>query len=489
VAADYRRRSDAVIFDCAPKFSDDGKRLHIRARNIRRVRAVRSADTASVLSDVERPTTRFDSVIGGKEAKDVLKSVQEWLVAPKQLTAAGLPLPKGVLLVGRPGTGKTMLARALAGESSCAFLERAATSFVTTWQGSGAQNVRDLFAAARRYAPSVLFIDEIDAMGRDRARVNGGGAGFGEAMALNQLLVEMDGFSQPGNRPVIVIAATNHAEVLDLALLRRFSRVVEVEPPTRDERIQFLWNRVTARADHKVKREVIEQIGANSAGFTVADLERILGEAARAAYKAKRPLDDAILEDAFGKIVYGPEKQGADLERTARHEAGHAVVMCLLGNPPTYATIVGRGNFGGYVAREVEEGSRSHSKQELKDLICQCLGGLEAECLYYGPDGGPSTGPASDLEQASKIAESMVLDLGMSDELGTVRIDRRQLVGVLAELGHAAVRKIIDEQRTRVAQLIREHRSALERVSLALFQKQRLLQREILDLMNPRPES
>ncbi|MBI3795864.1 MAG: AAA family ATPase [Deltaproteobacteria bacterium] len=479
MAAELARQNQVVTFDTAPLLCEDGQRLRVRCRNFRLGRAVRSGDTNAVLSDVERPTTRFAEVIGAAGAKEALTFLRDWLREPKKYAAAGVDPPRGVLLTGSPGTGKTMLARALAGESDCAFLVESATSFVTLWQGSGPQNIRDLFTRARRYAPSIVFIDEIDAIGK--MRTGAAGAGRAEEETLNALLTEMDGFSKEAARPVIVIAATNHAELLDAALLRRFSRVIEAELPTRAERELYLRTRLDAKAKHEVSPQMIERLAVQSAGLSIANLENILAQASILALANAGIITDPILGEAFEKVTLGEAKPGADPLRTARHEAGHALVMSTLGQPPIYVTIVGRGAFGGYAAPEVREEKRSHTRRELEDLLCQLLGGREAERLYYDNGDGDSTGPSNDLERATQIAETMVYELGMAEEVGFVRIDRqRPLPSTLADRCHAAVRSILDAQCIRARQLLTERRPILDQIVEALLERNRLLKEELL---------
>jgi ATP-dependent metalloprotease FtsH len=484
MAAELARQNQVVMFDTAPAINEGDQRLRVRCRNFRLVRAVRSADASALVSDVERPATRFADVIGAAGAKEALTFIRDWLREPKKYAAAGVDPPRGVLLTGSPGTGKTMLARALAGESDCAFLVESATSFVTMWQGSGPQNIRDLFARARRYAPSIVFIDEIDAVGK--TRTGSPGAGRAEEGTLNALLTEMDGFSKATARPLIVLAATNHPELLDPALLRRFSRTIEVELPTRAERELYVRMRLEAKAKHEVSPQMIERIAAQSAGMSIANLESILAQASIMALANQGVIDDAILGEAFEKVTMGEAKAGTDPLRTARHEAGHGLMMCLAGKPPIYVTIVGRGNFGGYAAIEDRDERRSQTKPELEDLICQMLGGREAERLYYGEGHGDSTGPSNDLEQATRIAEAMVYDFGMSEEIGFVRLDRRHVLpGNIAVRCHAAVRRIIDAQSERTRHLLSEHRHTLDRIVEALGERNRLLKDELLDLLTP----
>jgi len=483
VAADLGRQSQVVAFDTAPGLEAEGRRLHVRCRNFRLARAVRATDANAVLSEVERPATRFADVIGAGGAKEALGFLRDWLREPKRYAAAGVQPPRGVLLTGPPGAGKTMLARALAGESDCAFLVESATSFVTMWQGSGPQNVRDLFARARRYAPSIVFIDELDAVGKARTGV--AGAGRAQEETLNALLVEMDGFETSATRPVIVIAATNHASLLDPALRRRFSRDIEVELPTRSERKEYLEKRLAEKDVHEVGREMIERVAAQSAGMSIATLESVLNQAAVMAFPNRGVITDAILGEAFEKITLGEAKPGSDPLRTARHEAGHALLMCLCGDPPIYVTIVGRGSFGGYAAFDDREERASLTKRQLEDRICQVLGGREAERLFYGDGDGESTGPASDLEHATRVAEAMVYEYGMAEEIGLVRIDRsRPVAGELAARCHESVRQMIDRQSQRAGELLTDHRESLEHIVAALVERERLLKEELLELLS-----
>ncbi|MBW2638232.1 MAG: AAA family ATPase [Deltaproteobacteria bacterium] len=263
-----------------------------------------------------------------------------------------------------------MLARALAGESKVAFLVASAANFITIWQGSGPQNVRDLFTRARRYAPAIVFIDEIDAIGKKR--MGGAGAGAAEEETLNCLLTEMDGFKTPAMKPSIVISATNVVELLDDALVRRFDRAIEVDKPDRAARGAYLKRRLQGRAGRQVSDEVIDRLAGQSAGMTIAELERIVEMAGRMAAGGDGVITDEIVEEAFERMRMGEPKGRTDPEtllRVARHEAGHCLVGWLRGEKPVQITILARGKAGGFVEREAEEDRMIYTKGELEGLI------------------------------------------------------------------------------------------------------------------------
>ena len=364
----------------------------------------------------------FADVAGAAEEKAELQEIVSFLQEPKKYLDLGARIPKGVLLVGPPGTGKTLLAKAVAGEAGVQFLSISGSDFVELYVGVGASRVRDLFDEAKKVAPSVVFIDEIDAVGRQRGAGLGGGHDERE-QTLNQLLVEMDGFSN--NEGVVVLAATNRADILDPALLRpgRFDRQVYVGRPDSKGREEILA--VHTRNKPLAEDVVLRDIAKATAGFTGADLENLLNEAALlAARQDKRFIAMDDLRQAMLKVIAGPEKRSRVVTEQARrltayHEAGHAVVIHQLPtqDPVHQITIVPRGPAGGMTISLPNEDKAYLSQRELKERIAVCLGGRAAERLVLGDI---STGASSDIQKASEIARSMVTKYGMSQRLGTI---------------------------------------------------------------------
>lgn len=475
----------ALAFDTVPAVDLARRSITVRLRNLRLTRAVEAGDVGGLLSEVERPAVTLAHVFGADAAKEALSFLADWLRSPRRYAALGVRPPKGVLLTGPPGTGKTMLARALAGESDVAFLVASGTDFVTKWQGSGPENVRALFARARRYAPAVVFIDEVDAIGR--RRTGGEGSARAEESTLNALLTEMDGFGGPTLRPVVVLAATNLAGELDEALRRRFDREVEVPPPDRAARAAFLRSELLGRSGSEVTQALVDELAGRSAGLTLAELRRVANEAAIAAARSGAPLADAVVGEAFERIRMGDPgavPDAATLERIARHEAGHVVVCWLTGSLPVQATVVGRGGAGGYAEREEDEGRLLRTRAEILDLICQAMAGRAAEIVCYGEEDGLSTGVGSDLRAATRLAERMACDLGMSAELGHVQLDPRAAHGgALALRVTGAVERVVRSQLERARGLLSAHRDALDRVAAALLARNRLGRADLAALL------
>ena len=379
---------------------------------------------ARTVKDGEKQV-KFADVAGLDEEKLELAEIVDFLKSPKKYTDLGARIPKGVLLVGPPGTGKTLLAKAVAGEAGVQFLSISGSDFVELYVGVGASRVRDLFDQAKKLAPAIIFIDEIDAVGRQRGTGLGGGHDERE-QTLNQLLVEMDGFSS--NEGVIVMAATNRADILDNALLRpgRFDRQVYVGVPDVKGREAIL--KVHARGKSIGEDVDFGSIAKGTPGFTGADLENLLNEAALlAARRSKRFITSLEIEEAILKVIAGPEKKSrviTDKERklTAYHEAGHAVAAYFLKNsdPVHQITIIPHGHAGGMTIYRPTEDRSYESKNEMFDRIVSCLGGRMAEKIMLDDI---STGASSDIQQASNIARSMIMKYGFSEKLGPISFD------------------------------------------------------------------
>ncbi len=470
-------------FDTLPRLRNRGREVLITLGGYAVKRSISADDSDAVLDDVEKPDIHFSDVIGAQQAKDELQFFIEYLKNPKRFSAQGLKPPKGVLLYGPPGTGKTMLAKAMAGESDVAFIPTVASSFVTKYQGSGPEAVRALFQRARKYAPSIIFIDEIDAIGRKRGQSN---SGHGEEMALNALLAEMDGFAVDPKRPIFVLAATNFEVdesrsgigVIDPALSRRFDCKVLVDLPDEEDREKFIRVTLGKLKNHNVSEEMIKRIAARSVGMSPSWLATVMDMANRIAVRSRTLLDDRSLDEAYETVRHGAKKDwGIEyLERVARHESGHALMNWLGGNTPAYLTIVARGDHGGYMEHAAEELGPMQTKEELLNRIRTALGGRAAEVVYYGKENGLSTGASGDLRQASRIAEAMICEYGMDEESGLYvgrgneKIDNQN---------KEKINHILWNEMERAVDLIAEHKEKIDKLVNLLLKKNKLTAEEI----------
>ena len=476
-AAELARQSKALSFETAPKLSDDGTVLTIRLRELRVKLQIRGND--NVLDEEDRPNSRFDDVIGATEAKEKLVGIAEYLKNPKK--RIGQKLPRGVLLYGPPGTGKTLLAKALAGESGVAYIPATGTGFVTKYQGSGPEAVRDLFGRARRYAPSVVFIDEIDAIGRTR---HAGSTAHGEEMALNALLTEMDGFNTDPKRPVFVLAATNFGidensrlGTIDPALLRRFERKILVDLPNQDDRKKFLEVMLKKLPACDVSDNMILTIAKRSTGLSLSHLASVLEIASDLAAKSGGVINDENLDEAFETNAYGSKKDwGRDyLERVARHESGHALMSFFSGKTPEYLTIVARGDHGGYMEHQISEDTPILTKSELLSRVRTSLGGRAAEIVYYGAEDGLSSGASSDLATATKNVKNILFSLGMDAQTGlAVLSDDR-----LTERNIQRVNEMLSDEMQAAVSAISENRAKIDALVDALLEKNKLSREEM----------
>ncbi|MBX6772050.1 MAG: ATP-dependent zinc metalloprotease FtsH [Chloroflexi bacterium] len=437
----------------------------------------------------DRPRVRFDDAAGVDEAKQELREVVEFLRSPSRFTAVGARIPKGVLLIGPPGTGKTLLARAVAGEAGVPFFSISGSEFVELFVGVGASRVRDLFDQAKRNAPCIVFVDEIDAVGRQRGFGIGGGHDERE-QTLNQILVEMDGFDKQTN--IVVIAATNRPDVLDPALLRpgRFDRRVVLDAPDVNGRRAII--RIHTRNKPLAPDVDLDRLARETPGFCGADLENLLNEAAILAARAGRQvITDMDLEEAIDRVLAGPARRSRligprEKEITAYHEAGHALVAHSLKSVEEVhkITVVPRGISGGHT-RLLNAGDRQlWTRSQLMDHLTFMLGGMAAEDLILGET---TTGPGSDLEQATDTARRMVCAFGMSDVVGPVVLGRFEGLGLHPREGverpvseataaqvDREVRRLVHEAFVRARQLLEGQRPVLDRVAAALMQHETL---------------
>jgi len=431
----------------------------------------------------------FDHVAGAEEEKDELKEIVEFLKNPRKFIELGARIPKGVLLVGPPGTGKTLLAKAVAGEADVPFFSISGSDFVEMFVGVGASRVRDLFDQAKKNSPCIVFIDEIDAVGRHRGAGLGGGHDERE-QTLNQLLVEMDGFAI--NEGIIVLAATNRPDILDPALLRpgRFDRRIVVGVPDVKGREEII--KVHSRGKPLSKDVDLKVLAKRTPGFTGADIENMMNEAAiLAARKDSKEIGMAEIEEAITRVLAGPEKKSRiitdkDKRLVAYHEAGHAVVAKMLPNadPVHQISIIPRGQAGGYTLTLPKEDKNYVSRSELMDEITMLLGGRVAEHLVLQDI---STGASNDLKRASQIARKMVTEYGMSEELGPISYNEHEEVFLgrdyaqtrnyseeVASRIDAEIKKIVQEAYNKAERLLTENMNRLHRVAKALLEKEKL---------------
>jgi cell division protease FtsH len=447
------------------------------------------------LVNKDMPQVTFADVAGADEAVEELQEIKEFLAEPAKFQAVGAKIPKGVLLYGPPGTGKTLLARAVAGEAGVPFFSISGSDFVEMFVGVGASRVRDLFEQAKANAPAIIFVDEIDAVGRHRGAGIGGGNDERE-QTLNQLLVEMDGFDVKTN--VILIAATNRPDVLDPALLRpgRFDRQITVEAPDLIGREQIL--NVHAKGKPMAHGVDLKGVAKKTPGYTGADLANVLNEAALLTARSNANLiDDRALDEAIDRVMAGPQKRSRvmkEMERkiTAYHEGGHALVAAALRNsaPVTKITILPRGRALGYTMVVPEDDKYSITRNELLDQMAYAMGGRVAEEIVFHD---PSTGASNDIEKATGTARKMVTQFGMSERIGAVKLgagggepflgrdmaQERNYSDSVAYIVDEEVRRLIDQAHDEAYAILTENRDVLDQLALELLERETLNQAEI----------
>lgn len=449
-------------------------------------------------SDPKDNKVRFADVAGAEEEKQELVEVVEFLKSPKKFVSLGARIPKGVLLEGPPGTGKTLLAKAVAGEASVPFFSMSGSDFVEMFVGVGASRVRDLFENAKKSAPAIIFIDEIDAVGRQRGAGMGGGHDERE-QTLNQLLVEMDGFE--GDEGVIVMAATNRSDVLDPALLRpgRFDRKILVGRPDVKGREAIL--KVHSKNKPLAKDVDLKMIAKQTPGFVGADLENLLNEAALlAARRNKKEIDASDVDEAEDRVIAGPAKRDKVINKKERrtvafHEAGHTIVGLILNDARVVhkVTIVPRGRAGGYAIMLPKEDQALLSKRDLKEQIAGLMGGRAAEEIINNEQ---SSGASNDFQQATQLARAMVTEYGMSEKLGPVQYEGQSNMfagagmpagqpnysGQTANLIDEEVKALLNEGMKKAKEIIEQHRQQHKTIAEALLEYETLDEKQILSL-------
>ena len=486
------KTNKVVSFTTAQTVSKNGKKATIKLIDFDMAAAVDAEDSCGFVTKNNKPDVDFDDIIGAQDAKSELKYFAEYLRSPKKFAAAGVKMPKGALLYGPPGTGKTMLAKALAAQSGVTFIYTEGNKFLKKYVGEGPEKVHDLFRSARKYAPTIVFIDEIDAIAKERHGDERVAAG---EETLTALLAEMDGFNVDSTKPVFVLAATNFdvapgsPRSLDQALVRRFDRRIYVDLPTDEERKQFMLRKCAKNAMFDIGEQDIDNLAVRTVGMSLSDLDSIFEFALRQALRAElNNVKADILDEAFETYVNGEKKNWseAEVERVARHEAGHAFLCWQSGETPSYLTIVARSDHGGYMQHDSTEKKTIYTKDELLSRIRVALGGRAAEIVCYGECGGVSTGASGDLVSATAIAERIVCSYGMVDECGLAVSDPRTLrSGDVAKEVRKAVNKLLSEQMSQAIEKIRANKDMLDVLSNELMQKSHLSANEISELFLP----
>ena len=483
------RSNKLIRFETAQSVSDDGTTAEIRLFDFKMDTAVDAEDTENILSSISKPDVTFDQIIGAEDAKSELKYFIEYLKNPGKYTGKGVGVPRGVLLYGPPGTGKTMLAKAVAAASDVTYFSAEGNQFVLSRSGEGAKKIHDIFRTARKYAPSIIFIDEIDTIARSRAGVT-----FNNEEVLTALLSEMDGFKKDHSRPVFVLAATNYdvgsrgEKSLDPAVLRRFDRRIYVDLPNREERKRFLEMRFAQNAAFELSEEKTNNIAVRSTGMSLADLASVIELALRNAIRnGDHKITDSLFDESFEEFNSGEKKRWDDslLLRTARHEAGHALLCRYSGENPSYLTIVARSSHAGYMQHDDNEDKPLSTRDELIAKLRTSLAGRAAEIVCYGENDGVSTGASSDLEAATNLVYMMICRYGMSEKFGPAVISTQAVMGsgLTAEI-YEEINRILTEELQNTVAIIEANRDRLDALANELIAKNHLTGDEIKAILD-----
>ncbi len=476
------RENKLISFETAQKVLPGGTCAQIELFDFSMGVAIDSEDSKNVLGMASKPTVRFSDIIGAEDAKAELQYFVEYLKNPKKYLGTGVKAPKGVLLYGPPGTGKTLLAKAMACESNVTYIAAEGNQFLKKYVGEGPEKVHELFRCARKYAPAILFIDEIDAIAKERKGTSSIGGGSEEV--LTAFLTEMDGFTTDPSKPVFVLAATNFevesgtARSLDPALMRRFDRRVYIDLPNKENRIRFLQMKFASNRAFAISDAMVENLAMRSTGMSLAELDSVAEFALRSVIReGELQVTDAILEEAFETFRGGEVKkwEESQLQRTARHEAGHAFLCWESGETPSYLTVVARGNHGGYMQHADREGKAIYTEAELRDRIRTALGGRAAEIVYYGKKDGISTGASGDLANATALAEQIVCTYGMDEAFGLAVVDAQgRKDSALAEQIRKTVNRILSSEMQTAIALIEKNRAKIDALVDTLLWKNHL---------------
>lgn len=482
-AFSFAREHKSLSFTVSP--NEENNEVAIRLLNFKKSILVSGSDTGNMLAEDRMPNVTFKDYIGGETTKNEMREFIAFLKNPAAFCAGGNPAPKGVLLYGPPGTGKTFLAKAMANEAGVPFFFSNGSSFVTELVGSGPKAVRNLFATARKYAPAIVFIDEIDAIGKKRT---GSEYVHSTEETLNMLLSEMDGFETDQKRPVFVIAATNYSidqnnrMALDPALVRRFTRTIYVDLPNQQERLEYFLH-CLAGHKHSVSQTFMESIAKRSVGMNFGNMNNVVEKAIRDAHRAETEITEVILDDALETVLYGEKKDwGTEyLERTAWHEAGHAYMNWRCGQTPEYITITARGDFGGYVMPASTEGKTLWTKNDILDRVKVCLAGRASEIVRYGKTEGLSTGPSQDIKEAGRLLTGYVCDFGMDDELGLLYVPNSSTPP--AEVRNR-IHTLLSEIEQSIIEDLTANKGTIQAFVDKLLAKNKLSSQEIEELLN-----
>ena len=475
---DLAKARKLIRYETAQTIEEDGKKCIIYLFDFKQIVAMDAEDTKSILSNISKPNIKFSDVIGAEDAKDELKYFVEFLKNPKKYMGTGVRAPRGVLLYGPPGTGKTLLAKALASEANVTYISAQGNQFLSKWIGEGPERMHDIFKTARKYAPAVLFIDEIDTIGAERD----GSATRSEEGILTALLTEMDGFKMDATKPVFVLAATNYGVDessklrLDGALLRRFDRKIYVDLPTSEERVKYLKMKIEGDPLFVISEEEYENIAVRSTGMSLALLENVIELAKRMAIRnGEAKVTDEILDEALEISKYGEQKpwDKSLLERTARHEAGHAFVCWYGGEIPAYVTVVAREGHGGYMGHADKKGMKISTRRDLLARIRTSLAGRATELVYYGEEDGLTTGASSDLQNSTYFAERIICSYGMDDEFGLAVVDIENDTSMLPQI-RPLVNKLLLRELENTKKIVSENKAAIDAMVEVLMTKNHL---------------